>query len=154
MWVVTQYFLQQFLDAVADLVDSQSSSPPLNACFFGLFTAPTGSLSNTTVLADITEANYDGYARQLVTWYPPFISAAGPYLLAAHSQAFTPTDSTVPNTITGCFLASAATGGVYLCGTSILPTPIPLTGPQSTILVDCEISLPFTPTYGGPTLQN
>ena len=62
--------------------------------------------------AGITEAAYDGYARQAVVWYPTGIDALGPQDLTAHNMHFAPTDAVAPETVTGVFLSTSATTGM------------------------------------------
>jgi hypothetical protein len=154
MWVMTSAVLKLLLLALSEPAGSSGFSGPFAACYVGLLIDPTPDLTSNTVLADVTEASYDGYARQLVVWYPPFISSEGPYLLEGHSQIYTPTDTTVANNITGVMLCSALTAGQYLCGMLSFPTTYPLTGPTQSMVVDPEISLPFSSIYGGPDLSN
>jgi hypothetical protein len=154
MWTVTEYLLNLCLLSAYTGGGSSACIGPLEGVYVGLFTSPTPPLTQKTNLAGITEAAYDGYARQLVQWYPPFISFSGPYLLEGRSLIFTPTDSTNPQSITGVFLADAPTGGHYLAGLMLSPNNVPLTGPSQSMVVDAEFSLPFSPIYGGPDVKN
>jgi hypothetical protein len=154
MWVVTKYMLELMLLELAEIASSLSALGPLDVVYVGLATAPTPPPTNVTKMSDITEATYTGYARQLVVWYPPFIEAAGPYALEAHSMNFNPLDAVTPNTITGVFLADSLTGGNYLCGMSLGANAVPLPDSTRSMIVDAVFSLPFTNTYGGPDVSN
>lgn len=154
MWVMTAYLLNLLLLAFKGTAGSSGSIGPFQTCWVGLLVNPTPQLSSATKLSDVTEASYPGYARQLVVWYPPFISAEGPYLLEGHSQIYTPTAFGSPQNITGVMICDAPVGGNYLCGTLTTPTVYPLTDPTQSMIVDPEISLPFTSIYGGPDVSN
>lgn len=154
MWTVTIAFLSLVLDQLAANGISVSSAAALQGLYFGLGIAPTPTPTPTTQMSDIVEATYTGYARQAVTWYPPFIEASGPFLLEGHSLKFTPLDAVTPNVITFAFLADALTGGKYLMGTLLPSSGIPLPGPLSSAIADPAFSLPFDQVYGGPELTN
>lgn len=99
----------------------------------GLFTN-TPSITPTTVLADLTEATFDGYARvTLTTWGAAFLDPNGNYAdSVAPTGTFTLTGTTVLETITGVFVLDK--DNVYM-GAELLPTPIPLTSTGQQIVV-------------------
>jgi hypothetical protein len=154
VWVMTDYVLKLMLLALEQAAGSASFSGPFSSVWVGLLINPTPNLTDKTKLADVTEATFTGYVRQLVVWYPPFISAEGPYLLEGHSQIYTPLDGVTPNNITGVMLCDKQTGGNYLCGMLAFPTVYPLSDPTQSMVVDPEVSLPLTSIYGGPDLSN
>ncbi len=154
MWIFTQYLVGLILAAMQQGTGSSSFFGPLYGCYVGLLIDPTPNLTPTTALADVTEASYGGYARQLVTWYPPYISTTGPYTLDGNSQLYQPSDSVTPQNITGFMLTTALMGGKYLAGFLSNPVTYPMTSPLSAILFDPSVSLPFTLIYGGPYIEN
>lgn len=154
MWTVTIAFLSLVLDQLAANGISVSSAAALQGLYFGLGISPTAAPTPTTQMSDITEATYTGYARQLVSWYPPFIEASGPFLLEGHSLKFTPLDAVTPNVITFAFLADALTGGKYLMGTLLPGGGINLGNELQSAIADPAFSLPFTQVYGGPEITS
>ncbi len=154
MWTVTIGFLQALLAQLAEYQASGSFTGALENVWFGLGLAPTPAPTPQTTLANVTEANYTGYSRQLVQWYPPFLSAAGPFQLEGHSLKFTPADAVTPNVITFAFLATAQVGGTYLMGTLLPGNGVPLQSALQSLVADAIFSLPFTQVYGGPDVSN
>lgn len=99
------------------------------------------SLSGTTVLADFTEADYDGYAAATVTtWNSPVINVDGKAEATAPGTFFSPTGSTTPNTIYGYYFTDS-TGGILLFAESF-DTPQNMSGPTSgfTLVPDLTLS--------------
>lgn len=149
---VTEFFLNLVMAALTDHTASGSFNGPLESVYMGLYIAPTGGLSKSSTIANITEATYAGYARQAVTWYPPVVDAAGPETLNGQSLNFTPTGSTTPNTITGLFLADALTAGDLLAYMALPGIGVALSGPTQSLVAIPQFQLPFTPIYGMPTI--
>jgi hypothetical protein len=149
VWTFTTGFLLACLNA---LVEHDVSSPfngPLEAVWLGLYVAGTPPITANSVIGDIVEANYTGYARQELVWSPPFIDVRGPYTLQAASLFFSPSDSMVSNNITGLFLATLVTAGA-LNGAQALPSPGQvLAGPTNALTVVPQFQLPFLQIYGG-----
>jgi len=151
MWVATYAFLSAVMDALGIASVSAFYESVLGKCFFGLYQAPTPVPTPGMLMANITEANYDGYARQAITWFPTFLDAAGPQDLAAMNMRFSPSDAVVPNTITGAFIATAATGGLlYLA--AALPVPIALPSPAYSTIAAPVFQLAYTNNYGNPNM--
>lgn len=149
MWTVTAYFLNQIL---ADLINAYSASHIngiLEAVWLGLYITPTTPISPQSTLANITEANYDGYARQEVVWYPPYTDFAGPQTLTGVSMNFSPTDATVPNLITGLFLATAGTGGNLLMAQALASPGMPLQMLGESLILLPQFQMSYGPNYGG-----
>jgi hypothetical protein len=154
VWIVMQYFL---LLVQSWLIKFPASAPydgPLGAVYVGLAIAPTAGITWQSTMANITEANYDGYARQEVVWYPPYLAGGGPATLEGQSLHFAPTDATVPNNIIGVFLADAPTGGHLLAFASWPGTGAPMSNPSQALTVDAFFQLPFQLVYGGPEMTN
>lgn len=146
-WVPSIAFLASMLADINDVGASGSLTGVLTSCYCGLFQAPTPFPTPGLLMAGITECNYNGYARQSVSWFPPFIDALGPYDLAARNMHFVSTDALVPNTATGVFLASALAGGTLLLS-AMLVAPVGLTNPLQALDVAPVFQLAFTANYG------
>lgn len=149
MWVATYAFLASVMDALSLVTGSQFYEALMSKLWFGLYQAPTPAPTPGLLMSGITEANYDGYARQALVWFPTFLDAAGPQDLAAQNMHFAPTDALVPNTITGCFIATASSGGLlYLA--AALAVPVALPSPAYGLNSAPVFQLAFTNNYGNP----
>jgi hypothetical protein len=149
MWVATYFFLLSIMDALTQASVSAFYESVLGKTYCGLFIAPTPAPTPGLLMSGITEANYDGYARQPLVWFAPFLDSAGPADAAAQNLHFSPSDANVPNTITGAFVASALTGGQLLLAAAFA-TPVALTSPLLALNLAPVFQLPFTVNYGGP----
>lgn len=152
-WVPSLQFLLSLAYDLAGVETSASLPSVLTGVYLGLFQAPTPVPTSNLVMSGVTECNYDGYARQAISWFPPFVDAAGPIDLAGHNLHFVPTDSTAPNTATGVFIASASTGGVLLLS-SLLVSPVGLQSILQAVDVAPVVQFPFTANYGRPLIFN
>lgn len=151
MWTVTLVFLARLMAAITRGGGAGTPGPLFNV-WLGLYQAPTSPITPQSTLANITEASYDGYSRQLVTWFPAFVAQAGPELLTAQDLFFSPTDALVVNMITGVFIADAFYGGNLLAA-AVLPLPgVQLTGPGRAIKVQPQYSQQFLQIYGSPAV--
>lgn len=151
MWTATFFFLASVMDALGAATISAFYESVLGKTWLGLFIAPTPAPTPAMLLANITEANYDGYARQPLVWFPTFLDAAGPQDLAAQNLHFAPNDALVPNTITGAFIVTAASGGqLYLA--AMFAVPVALPGPQYALNVAPVFQMAYTANYGGPNV--
>jgi hypothetical protein len=148
-WVPTIAFLGQVLADILDLGASGSLAGALTGTYLGLYQAPTPFPTPSLLMGGVTECNYAGYARQALSWFPPFIDALGPYDVAAHNLQFRAVDSSAPNTATGVFIASALTGGTLLLSANLL-SPALLNGPLQSLDVAAVVQLAFTANYGRP----
>jgi hypothetical protein len=149
MWQVTYVALLSWLKWLEIAPASAPYDGPLAFVWVGLYQAPTSPILPTSTLASITEATYDGYARQEVVWNPEFISQAGLVTKKGQNMYFSPSDATVPNLITGVFLASALSGG-SLIAAAVAPVPIALNDPTNALFIVPVLSLPSSPVYGSP----
>lgn len=151
MWQVTYVLLLRLLQA-AIRGGGAGTAGPLNTVWLGLYIPPTTPITVQSVMGNITEANYDGYSRQQVVWFPPFQSGPGPELLAGQDLFFMPTDALVANQITGVFLADAFYGGNLLAA-AVAPAPgVQLTGPTRGLKVQPQFALGTGLIYGAPVL--
>lgn len=151
-WVWTFYGLAQAMDDLTEVGASPVGSGILQNAWMGLGQLGTPAPSPGLLIGDIVEANYDGYARQAVVWFPTFVALANAQTVESHNLYFAPTDLTVPNTITTIFLATALTGGALIMAAALVP-PFVITAPEAAMIVKAVFQLPFTPTYGGPVVQ-
>jgi hypothetical protein len=149
MWVATYYFLAAIMDALSLKTGSALYEALLSNVFFGLYQAPTPVPTPAMVMAGITECNYDGYGRQAAVWFPTFLDASGPQDLAAQNMHFAPNDALVPNTATGAFMATAASGGILLLAAQFA-VPIALPSPAYALNLAPIFQLAFTNNYGSP----
>jgi hypothetical protein len=151
MWVWTQYMYVLLADSLTRTMGGSPTVGPLEACYLGLSVAPTPAYRFASLIADITEANYDGYARQEVVWYPPYVSTQGPVTVEGASLFFAPTDAVLAATITGVFLATAPSGGLLLGGAPLaVPYPI-LANPLTALTIVPAVQLPLGAVWGGVT---
>jgi hypothetical protein len=149
VWQFTYVLLLRLLQA-AIRGSGAGAAGPLSAAWLGLYQPPTVPITPQSTMANITEANYDGYSRQLVVWFPPYISAAGPEQMSAQDLFFMPIDPLVANQITGVFLADAFYGGSLLAA-AVLPAPgVQLTGPTRALKVQPNVQLSTAQLYGAP----
>ncbi len=112
----------------------------LVGCYLGLFTAWPG-YSFTRVLADLTAANYTGYARQLLVFGTQGTDPDERPEVESASLLFSPTDGVTPNTIIGVFLADAVAAG-NLLGVGLLPAPVELNDASDDLTVAVKIAIP------------
>lgn len=149
MWTLTYPLLAAIMAAITEHASSGPFNGPLEAVYLGLYIAPTTTIHPNSLLSAITEATYDGYARQEIVWFPTYQDNAGPQALEGQSLYFSPTDATVGNVITGLFLATAETGGVLLAAQALGGIGYPLNGPTSALVVVPAFQLDPTANYGG-----
>jgi hypothetical protein len=107
------------LAALNNLVQAGATAPApgvLNHVFIGLYTnAVTPGIG--TLLSDLIEPTYPGYARQACTVVgTAYEDQGGDVVVDAPEFQFSMTDETVPTTIQGWFMASALTAGSLLGG--------------------------------------
>jgi hypothetical protein len=149
VWQVVTLFMQRVAQALIEHSTSGPFNGPLEAVWMGLYQPPTPNIGIHSTLANITEATYDGYARQPVVWYPPILSSSGPETLYGQDLNFSPTGSVTPNGITGIFLADALTAGNLLMA-AVLPAPVPLNGPTTALVVEPVFQMGLGQIYGAP----
>lgn len=77
--------------------------------------------TNDTVLADIPEANFQGYALQSAfNWGTPYFDGAGQLVMSAGNFVFTATGPGNPNLIGGWYLTDAA-NTTFVWGQNLSP---------------------------------
>jgi len=103
--------------------------------------------TDQTVLADLTEANYDGYARKVShTWSPTFVDPNGLYSKQAQTLVFQPTGDDTMNTIYGLFVTGD--DSTALLAVEPFDSPIPLTGTLSNITITLRVGADATGKWG------
>lgn len=125
------------LDAI--LIALGSTTTELGGGSIGLIAAPFAGSPSTT-LGGLTEANYDGYARQAVgSPNVTFNGSDGNVYVEFNTLQFSPTGSATPNTIYGffwtpgnstttCWATDALAQQVYFSGTQNRLTITPRMG--------------------------
>ncbi len=140
MLIPTRAFWSAMLAALFQHVVAGNYSGPLYGAYVMLFTN-TPQLSPDSVLADLTETVYTGYARQAVgAVQAAYIGASGNPTQNAPLLQFQPTGTAVGEVIMGVALVSAAINGTLLAA-EMLPDPLPMrkTTDNITVLVQLEL---------------
>jgi hypothetical protein len=128
------------------IADLGADTTWLGSASVGLYTNAVAPTLNTT-LANLNEANYDGYARQAAhTFSSVFIDGNGLVTIEAESSIFSPTDTVTANTIYGLFLTGH--DSTKLLAVEPFDTPIPLVGPLSSITIIPRVGLQPTAPWG------
>jgi len=89
-----------------------------------------------SVLADFTEATFDGYAAPTLTFANAYIGPDNTVKLTAPSELFVPTGSTTPNIIYGWYIVA---NGTDVFSSNRFDTEVPLTGPTTGLVAQPEI---------------
>lgn len=102
---------------IAGLIRAGSDTTQAGAfanCYVGLYQDGPPP-SQDAVLSALTEADYDGYARQgPVEWSPEYVVLGVNHNILGDLHTFSPTGSVVGNTVKGFFIADAETAGNLL----------------------------------------
>lgn len=125
-----------------------------NTVYLGLFTAWPG-FNLTRVRADLTEASYTGYVRQLVVWGTPTFDPNGRPSVYGGGLTFESTDAVTPNTVIGAALYDAATNG-NLLALAAFNNPVALAAAGNAVDITPKLAIPGTeaPDWGvGSVLQ-
>jgi hypothetical protein len=115
-----------------------------SGCKVGLVAGPLVPSKNT-VLADIQEPTYPGYAQQAVTaWTPAYVGGTGIPQADGGDFLFQMTDASTPTTVYGFFLVQPAATGppvvpAYLVETFMFTAPQPLATPDDG--VSCDVTV-------------
>lgn len=151
MWQFT-YNLFVALAQAAVEHSAGAFSGPLYGVWVGLYQQGSPPVTLNSQMSSLVEANYDGYSRQQAVWFPPWISTAGPEILAAQDLWFSPTDSASSNQIQGVFLASAFYGGLLYAGAPLAAPGRTLSTPADALKIQPQVQ--FTPLqmWGGPAV--
>lgn len=152
MYVPTTAFIIKVLAALIDHAIAGPYSGPLDGLYLGLSKNPTPTLNPSQGLASITEANYDGYARQAVVWHGPHSLGTYDQAIISGSLNFVPTGSVVGNQIVGMFLADALTAGNLLLSELLPNGPVFLNTPDNLLALAVNFQL-LTATNFGDVVQ-
>lgn len=90
--------------------------------FVGLLTAWDGWNPDMT-LANLDQANFDGYTRQALTFSDPYTGSDGRAASISDLATWAPTGNNTDNSIIGAFLADANTDG-NLLGVELFSAPV------------------------------
>jgi hypothetical protein len=140
---------------VAAMVAATGAKGPLNDAHVGLFTGQP-SLDPGTVVGDLVEPTYAGYARQALdpaAWEPPSVQTDGSVAtMNCGCIHFRMTDNLAPTSITGVFLADAAGPGGNLLASGALDSPYALIATDQSFDVLTIVGLPQNLVLGSPLL--
>lgn len=129
-------------------VASGSYSGPLYGAYLGLGVAPTPPFTELSVIGNVTEPLYTGYARQAIVWGTTYETAGQLQVLPAGSLTFQPSDAVHPSTITAVFIADALTAGNLLAGL-LLPTPgVPLADATAALTLLVRFGMDYNGNWG------
>jgi hypothetical protein len=96
---------------------------PLNASKMILFTNTPG-LNKSSVLADLTQPTYTGYAAQALTWSVPIRNAMNRIATHTGLLSWVMGDALTPTTVNGYGITDTA--GTHLLAAEYFPTPVGL----------------------------
>ena len=122
-------------------------NPPLVTLEVGLFTGAP-ALSPATLLTDLTQPTYAGYAIQAAEIGAIRGDAGGDVIIPIGTSTWQPTGAvSPPQTITGFFVREV--GSATLLMSEYLPTPWVANGPLAALDVIDEIYIPAQQVWGG-----
>lgn len=151
MFIPSQYFLNKLLAQLADHAVAGPFSGILDGVYLGLNIGTT-MLRPPNTMADITEAGYTGYVRQLIVWHPPYVEGVAVATMQSAGLYFQPSDGVTPQTVTGIFLADASTAGNLLLSEPLAGGSINMFSAQNAFSVALRFQLDPADDYGGGTV--
>lgn len=110
-----------------------------------LYKAIASPISPSTVLADITEADYDGYAQKtLTTWNVPYLDPAGGASIQPGTQQFDfVSGALITNVVLGFYVLNAA-GALIFVGN--FDSPIAMAHDGDSIPVNATLNFGAPPS--------
>jgi len=106
-----------------------------------LYKAPTTPLGPDVVLADLVDADFDGYsALDPVVWSAVFLDPTGDGVMNSGSHVFQASGGTTPNTIYGAYLTTAAKAALVAVFPFTSPVPVVATGDAVPVLAQLHYS--------------
>lgn len=91
-------------------------------------------VDQNTLESALTEADYDGYAAEAITWHVASIDDTGTPELVSDQVIFRPTGTTTPNTVYGAYVKTAA-GAYVAVGNTDGPIPMNATTDELTLVL-------------------
>lgn len=129
------------------LVALGSESTQLGNASMGLVKAPF-TPSPTLTLGALTEATYDGYARQSMgTASVPFTGTDGKEYIEFKTLQFMPSDTINPNTIYGLFI-TFGNSTTTLWATDAFSQTVNLAGPANQVTITPRVGLDPNGNFG------
>jgi hypothetical protein len=142
VWTPTRELLERLLERAI----GSSSVTTMGNASVGLMRAPL-SPSVNTVLADITEANFDGYVRKAAGFNgSAHIGPGNLTIVQGSTLVFVPDDTTTVNTIYGQFLVDGSAS--VLLGVEMFDQEYPLPTPAYQLTIVERFGLTPGTTYG------
>lgn len=125
---MTREMMRRVLNAARDHTASGNFDGPLYGSKVLLFTDPALTPGPDTVLADLTEPAYTGYARVALTWGAPHVEDGPTYEVSTGLSEFAPTDNLgTPAVVYGYGVVdSTASPNTLLLFAELFPAPISL----------------------------
>jgi len=131
------------------LIEAAMRAGALATPDLGLFTGAP-SLTVNTVLADLTEPTFTGYARQALTINPLRRNANGDYIDAFDSVTFQPSAAVAPaQTVTGIFVVATLTAVDYLLMAEYLDDAVVFQSALDALQVTMDAYFTNVRAYGG-----
>lgn len=152
MFQATNKLLSRLLKNAITSVTSGDFAGVLVGAKVGLFTgSPT--IGQDTVLADLTEPTYPGYAKQAITaWQGPFRTEENDYELVGGMKLFQMDDATTPTVVTGAFLCDSA-GSPDLLGVVLFDEARSLITEDDAVNLEVELALAAAGFSEGPDVD-
>lgn len=122
-FVTTEYFDNLAALALKASVTSGDFAGPLTGAKVGVFVNDIVP-GKTSIVAELTEGSYDGYAKVALTFGAPKRDENGQIGMDSNLATFRPTSGDVPQTVYGYFITDS--GGTHLLGGAKLESPITL----------------------------
>jgi hypothetical protein len=152
MWVIASLLWQRILAGITASAVAGPYNGPLTGTYLGCYIGPTPVLSPASLIGSITEAGWTGYARQALTWWPPYTDVTGAYALEAHALHYAPTDAVAPQIATGIFVADALVAGNLLASFQLTPPGVPMQNALDAFTAVVQFLFPASMALGAPTI--
>jgi len=136
--LVVMLVTTELLDTDSVVVATQAAAGvagPLHGSKMVLFTN-TPTLNKMTVLADLTQPTYAGYAEQTMTWSATRRNALNQICTQATLVSWTMSDDLTPTTVLGYGITDSA--GTALLAAEMFPSPVALVDTLSALGVISE----------------
>lgn len=142
-------FFRTFLVNLSKHVAAGNFDGPLHGAYAAPIKAITGTPGPGMSVANITECNYTGYARQAVgTYGDPYDTVDANAAVEAPTLVFRPDDAVTPNTAVGVAYFDAITDG-NLIAVDVFAVGVPLLNEFTALNYSPRVKMPFSTVYGG-----